>query len=142
MSDSLASSLKVKQEARERFYSLQRWLMERRDDVLQAPMYMKGEFWCQKCHRDFDATGHKEVRVPPKGVWFAYYVGICPKGHFALRYITDKLLDPYFYRSLRVKMMQGQYADDMLQPWQPRFRQLYPRQYAKLYLQQQGVELQ
>lgn len=115
--------------------------MARRDDILQAPMFIKSDFWCDRCKRDFDATGHKEVRVPPKGVWFGYYVGICPEGHHALRYITDKLLDPFFYKSVRVKVQQGKYADEMLQPWQPRFRQLYPQQYAKLYLNQQGVAI-
>lgn len=139
--ESLATSLKVKQEARERFMALQKWLFERRDAILKSPTYVQTEFWCNHCAKDFDATGHKEVRVPPKGVWFAYYVGICPKGHHALRYITDVLTDPYFYKSVRIKIQQGRYADEMLQPWQPRFKQIYPLQYAKLYLQQQGVSL-
>lgn len=138
----LANKLKVKADARERFYALQKWLFERRDDILAAPMYVQTQFWCDYCEKDFNTTGHKEVRTPSNGtVWFAYYVGICPCGRHGLRYITDRLLDPYFYKSDVVRVQQGQYADEMLQPTQPRFRQLYPQQYAKLYLQEQGVEV-
>lgn len=137
----LKKTIVDKQQARERFMSLQKWLYERRDEILGAPMYVQTDFWCDYCEKDFSTTGHKEVRVPPQGVWFAYYVGICPCGKFAVRYITDKLLDPYFYKSLVLKIQQGQYADEMLQPWQPRFRQVYPEQYRKLYLQEQGIEL-
>lgn len=139
--ENLANKLKVKQEARERFYALQRWLYERRDEILGAPMYIHTDFWCNTCKRDFTSTGYKEVRVPNQGVWFAYYVGICPCGAHALRYITDKLLDPYWYKSKVIKTQQGQYADEMLQPWQPRFKQIYPEQYRKLYLQEQGIAL-
>lgn len=137
----LADTLKAKTEDRERFYALQKWLHERRDDVLQAPSYVMTEFWCNTCKKDFDGSGFKQVRVPPQGAWFAYYVGRCTQGHQALRYITDKLLDPYFRRSKRIKIQQGRYSDEMLQPWQPRFRQIYPQQYAKLYLNEQGIDI-
>ncbi len=137
----LIKRLKAKTDARENFILLQDWLHRRIKEIKDAPMYVDGSFWCDHCKRDFEGRGHKEVRRPPVGVFFAYYVGICPCGHFALRYITDKLLDPYYYKSKAVRMMQGQHSDDMLQPWQPRFRQLYPEQYAKLYQQMQGVKV-
>lgn len=137
----LQQTVEQKQQARERFMALQKWLHERRDEILAAPPRIFTQFWCDTCLRDFETTGYKETRVPTVGVWFAYYVGICPCGKHAVRYITDKLLDPYWYKSKAVKVQQGQYADEMLQPWQPRFRQIYPLQYARLYLQEQGIEL-
>lgn len=139
--ENLANKLKVKQDARERFMVLQKWLYERRDEILAAPPYIKTDFYCDHCKRDFSGIGNKEVRVPSQGVWFAYYVSICPCKKHAIRYITDKLLDPYWYKSKVIKIQQGQYADEMLQPWQPRFKQIYPEQYRKLYLQEQGIAL-
>ncbi len=135
----LAKKLGVKRDSRERFYALQKWLMERRNDIAAAPTYVQTDFWCDTCHRDFSTTGHKEIRVPKVGVWFAYYVGICPCGAHGIRYITDRLRDPYWYKSKIIKIQQGIYADAILQPWQPRFKQLYPEQYRKLYSQEQGL---
>lgn len=135
----LANKLGVKRDSRERFYALQKWLMERRNDINSAPKYVTTDFWCDKCQCDFTTTGHKEIRTPKVSVWFAYYVGICPCGAHCLRYITDMLKDPYWYKSKVIKIQQGLYADDMLQPFQPRFKVVYPEQYRKLYSQAQGL---
>lgn len=138
---SLRNKIELKQEDRERFVELQKWLFARRDEILAAPPYTDTAFWCDYCERDFEGKGHKEVRVPVGSVWLAYYVGICPCGKHSLRYITDKLKDPYFYKSLTVRVQQRLFPDEMLQPWQPRFKLLYPQQYQKLYLQEQGIAL-
>ncbi len=120
---------------------LQDWLHRRIKEISEAPMRIDGAFWCDYCELDFEGTGFKEVRRPPVGVFFAYYVAFCPCGQKAMRYITDKLTDPYYYKSKAVKMQQAQHPDDMLQPWEPRFRLVYPKQYEKLYQQLQGVKV-
>lgn len=130
---SLQDKLESKRNLREEFYKLQDWLRSRINEVNQAPWRTETDFWCCTCSRDFQGTGFKIVRQPQGSVWFAYYQGVCPKGHRAIRYITDKNRDPYYYRSLAVKLQQRQYGDELLQPWHPRFRQLYPEQYAKLF---------
>lgn len=121
--------------------ALHDWLYGRQEDIKRAPMYAKTEFFCLSCHRDFEGTGVKQVRVPKGSVWFAYYVGICVCGKHAIRRITDKLSDPYFYQSKTIRAQQSRYADAMLSPHHPRFKQFYPQQYSRLFLQEKGIIL-
>lgn len=128
-----------KGEERSREESVADWLYSRGRDVRQAPPIVQTEFWCESCFKDFEARGVKIVQYPKGSVPFAYYAGMCPCGTFARRRITDKLGDPYFYKSQVIKRQQAQFADDMLPPTHPRFKLLYPMQYAKLYMQEQGI---
>ncbi len=130
---SLHESVERKQTTRERFYALQDFLHARIREIRSAPAFVETDFWCDACKRDVETTGYKQVRFPPVGVYFAYYAGLCPKGHQVIRRITDILDDPFFIHSERVKRQQAQFSDEMLQPWQPRFRQVFPKQYAALY---------
>lgn len=137
----LLTSLEAKRESRKQFEALKQWLTERRDQIRMSPPHTQTSFWCDSCQRDFDTTGYKQVRTPAHSVWFAYYVGLCPCGRHALRYITDHLRDPYFWKSKVVKVQQAAFADEMLQPWQPRFKQVFPLQYRALFEKQQGLSI-
>lgn len=121
---------RVEREAHERF---KRWLYARENEIRTAPVRMERmSFWCDKCARDCAGPGYKEVRVPKGSMWFAFYRGFCPKGHHVLRRITDKLDDPYFYKSVFVRREQAMHADDFLTPNDVRFREVYPQAWADL----------
>lgn len=128
-----------KKEERSRIEAFEAWLYGRQNDIKRAAKYVKTDFWCTTCRRDFEGTGIKQVRVPQGSMWFAYYVGVCPCGRHAIRRITDTLGDPYFYQSTKIRQQQAHYSDDMLAPTHPRFRLLYPTQYSKLFLREQGI---
>lgn len=137
----LGEIVKRKQEGRDRDESLREWLYGRQNEIKNAPHLANHSFFCDACERDFDGVGVKVVRIPKGSVWFAYYVGICPCGAHAIRRITDKLSDPYYLKSEKIRREQGMFHDDMLEPAHPRFRQLYPKQYARLFLKEKGLQI-
>lgn len=128
-----------KEENRSREEALGNWLYGRSREVRAAPPIVQTEFWCDRCHKDFETNGIKVIQFPKGSVPFAYYVGMCPCGTFARRRITDKLTDPYYFKSQTIRRQQAKFADDMLPPTHPRFKLLYPAQYAKLYGQETGI---
>lgn len=67
-----------------------------------------------------------------KDVPYAYYEGMCPAKHLARRHITDKHLDPYYHLSAMIRKQRHDMRDDLLTPADPRFRIVYPRQWAQL----------
>lgn len=141
--DKLAKVVERKGEERTREEALADWLYGRGRDVRLAPAKVQTEFWCDACQRDFETTGVKQVQFAhgTGTVPFAYYVGKCPCGSFARRRITDKLDDPYFYKSEVIRKQQAQFSDDLLPPTHPRFKTVYPQQYAKLFMQEKGIIL-
>lgn len=120
---------------------LRQKLTERAQDIKDAPYSQMMDFYCTECHRDFGAIGFKEVRVPKGSVWFAWYEAHCPEGHKNLRYITDKIEDPYFVQSPFVRAQQEEFEDAQIPPWHPRFKVLYPLQHAALKAKQYEGEL-
>lgn len=139
--DKLKRIVDSKGEERSRHTKLQEWLYGRANEIKAAAVRTQTDFWCDTCKRDFSGIGHKQVRMPPGSVWFAYYATVCPVGHKALRYITDKLTDPYYVKSARIRREQGLFHDDMLSPAHPRFKLIYPNQYRRLFLKEKGVVL-
>ncbi len=119
-------------EQRRRAEDFQKWITARFKEVRAAPMHAKTSFYCDECDADFDAIGIKQVRKPEGAVWHAYYLAYCPKRHPSVRYITDRMADPYFYKSFVVKREQARHADDFLTPAHPRFKIVYPKAYADL----------
>jgi hypothetical protein len=119
-----------RREDRERRKSMDAALRARQRDIDDAPDCVLHDFWCTRCKADFSGMGWKQTRksTPP----IAWYVGICPKGHEAIRRITDKADDPYYRLSLLVRRQRVDMEDDFLTPDNPRFKQLYPEQYKKL----------
>lgn len=111
---------------------LRQKLSERAQEIKDAPESQMMDFYCDTCKRDFGAMGFKQVRIPKKSVWFAFYEANCPNNHKALRYITDKLTDPYFFNSPFVREQQNQFEDAMITPDNPRFKLLYPEAYERI----------
>lgn len=138
-SDNLIKRVEKTQEERTRREKFKAYLEERANEINAAPFKEALDFWCDVCAKDWEGVGFKEVRVPQNSLWYAFYRGWCPEGHQCVRRITDKLLDPYFYWSYKVSIMRAQYADDMVTPDDPRFKELYPQQYTELVLKRQGI---
>lgn len=108
-----------------------RELRERKALIAEAKDLAIVDFWCGTCLKDFEAKGQKQVR-DAIGWPVAFYAAHCPLGHIAMRRITDKLNDPYFYESLLMRMQQVDHADDFITPDNPRFAVLYPIQWARI----------
>ena len=129
----LRAIVEKNREERERHEKFKKWLYERQNEIKQAPdITPHVAFWCDECARDCSGPGYKEIRVRSGDIWFAFYRGFCPVGHRVLRRITDKLADPYFFRSQNVRRDQANHADDFLTPDNPRFREVYPQEWADL----------
>jgi len=85
------------------------------------------DFYCDR-HGDFEAEYF--VRENQWGKWF---IAKCPKCKTeCVRYGTDKHLDPYFRKSKKMRIERDKYRDDLVQPSEPRFKSLYPEQWAKM----------
>ncbi len=119
-------------DSREREQKMRAWLYARQKETAEAKAVVMTSFYCDSCDADFDSRAIKQVRKPTGAVWHAYYEARCPRGHLAVRWITDRLADPYFYKSFIVKREQARHADDFLTPSHPRFKLVYPRAYADL----------
>lgn len=101
-----------------------------RPELALAPRYEVNAYWCTMCLRDYDATGKLLIEGHGRNQ-SGVYVSECPDGHKNYRYVTDKTNDPYFTRSRRVQADRSRYADDFLNPHDPRFKQLYPEQWKR-----------
>lgn len=112
---------------------------EREREVNEAPKIVpRMDFWCQACGEydrtkgDIVAVARKQSWHPSGGLPSARYAGECPKGHLVLRFITEKNRDPYYRQSEKMHRERKAAADDLLQPNDPRFRQVYPAQWERL----------
>lgn len=127
----LARRIQGNREERQRHEERSKAVEERIGVIADAQHRVPYPFWCEPCNADFEGVAYKEVREN-RGWPLAWYVGFCPKGHKCLRYITDRYKDPYSWQSYLVKVQRAKYADDFMQPSDPRFREKYPEQWAKL----------
>ncbi len=108
--------------------------------IRESPRIKDEDFWCRPCGRDFTARAYRHINwafnvdlgvaEAPKQ-WRAWYEAECPKGHMAVRRITDKANDPYYALSEMQRRNARIHADDFMTPEDPRFRVKYPQQYAK-----------
>lgn len=89
-------------------------------------------FWCDKCKIDQENTYREKECTYPSGIvkWNESRCVMC--GGKIIRYITDRHLDPYFYRSEKVRMERMKHEKDLIQPSDPRFRKLYPKEYERI----------
>lgn len=106
--------------------------VDRLNDIKQSPRTTKSDFFCTVCKKDFSGIAFKQVSAVRSMLPTAWYVGKCPVGHKAIRYITDKYTDPYYDLSLMVARQRWEMKDDFLDPSDPRFKQLYPEAYKRL----------
>lgn len=146
----LTSRVASNRQARERAEAASKWESDRRKVVEEAPSRQVMEFWCdhRKCKTDLIALAHKRrnwgynldtntaYEVFPLRAW---YVARCDRGHEVVRYITDKSLDPYFMLSERLKRERFIAGDDLLQPSDPRFKVVYPRQWEQLEAEREAA---
>ena len=84
-------------------------------------------FWCDKCKKDFDSPAHKAGNS-----YAQWWETKCPKGHKSLRYITDRLSDPYFHKSAKLREQRKMFAKDLIQPGDPGYKTAYPEQARKM----------
>lgn len=120
---------------------------DRTREINDAPGRLpRMEFWCEACgvvddrKGDVVAVAYKDVKHPKNQLPIARYVGYCPKGHMVMRFITDKNRDPYYHLSVKMQYERRRSADDMLQPNDPRFRIVYPRQWEKMEADRHAAE--
>lgn len=107
--------------------------------IREAAEYTRTGFFCVTCDKDFDSDGWKQVRY--SGVWpVAWYAGMCPSGHVAMRRITDKLTDPYYYQSKMIQRQRHEMADDLLTPDDPRFKIVYPEKWREMVANKENYE--
>lgn len=91
-----------------------------------APFYARKDVWCESCQRDYSCLLRKHGNE-----LHAYYLGKCPASHTVRREITNTI-DPYFYKSQRLRKERILYADDLLTPNDDRFRIVYPDKWREL----------
>lgn len=107
--------------------------MERVSAIYEASRFTITDFYCSVCKKDCTGTGYKQVSEIRFKRPTAWYVGICPKGHKLIRRITDKTTDPYYDLSPLIARQRYDMRDEILTPFDPRFKEIYPEQYAKLF---------
>lgn len=85
------------------------------------------DFYCRKCQEDFKSVAIKQYEVDwsNESQHIAFYKTKCFKGHWCVRFITDKDRDPYWSKSKLVAIDRGRHSLDLLQPYQEGFNLLY-----------------
>ncbi len=110
--------------------------------INDAPHEARTGFWCVECARDVVAWAGKITQRMDTQRPRAYYQAFCPKQHRLIRRITDKQWDPYYHQSRIMRMERARQADDMLQPDDPRFRQVYPEVWKKMEAEREAAREQ
>lgn len=123
---------------REERHKLLEPFVDRVNEIRQAPRVTKSDFFCTVCKKDFSGIAFKQVSSIRPMLPTAWFIGTCPKGHRALRRITDRLTDPYYDMSLMVARQRAEMAEAFMDPSDPRFKELYPEAYARLFPNGQG----
>lgn len=80
------------------------------------------DFWCDHCKKDFIGRAKKQIDS-----WepIAYYKIKHMCGQWALRRITDRLEDIYWFKSKQVALDRGKAALDLLQPFESGYNMIY-----------------
>lgn len=106
---------------------------EERDNLIKdAPPIVLTDFYCRKCQKDFKGIAPRIIEPD----WsndtqrVAYYKTKCFKGHWVVRWITDRLNDPYFFRSKWVANDRAKHSNDILQDFQTGYNLLYSKKNA------------
>lgn len=100
---------------------------DRITEINSTDIKVTTEFWCETCKQDFKGEALRQVEVDwtnPRQT-IAFYRTKCFKGHWCMRHITDKLIDPYFEQSRAVARQRGEHFADTLQPFQNGFNMVY-----------------
>ena len=80
------------------------------------------DFYCKTCRRDFAGRSQKQLDS-----WadIAYYKIKHTCGTWAIRHITDRERDPYFYNSRIIARQRGSHFTDLLQPFENNFNLIH-----------------
>lgn len=102
---------------------------ERMDEIKDAKVKDIKEFWCKTCRIEFYSETIKEVEIDWTSTqqYIAFYRAKCNKGHWAMRHITDRFKDSFFYRSKRIARDRGKHFAATIQPWDTNYQLLYGR---------------
>ena len=107
--------------------------MERISAIYEAPRFVVTDFFCPVCKKDCVGTGYRQVATIRERAPTAWYIGFCPNNHKMIRRITDKETDPYYDLSPLIARQRWEMRDMLLTPDDPRFKELYPDAYKKLF---------
>jgi hypothetical protein len=105
-------------------------LAERQEEIDRYKHIDVIEFFCAHCQEDFAHYAVKQVEVD----WsnsrqnIAFYKGKHEEcGNWAIRHITDRFMDPYWFESIQVANDRGKHYADLLQPFETGYQLLYGR---------------
>jgi hypothetical protein len=107
-------------------------MKDRITSIFKSPRFTTTDFWCDTCKRDCNGTGYRQVCTVREWAPTAWFLGYCPYGHKMIRRITDKGTDPYYEKSEQLQRQRYEMKDDLLTPDDPRFKELYPKQWEEL----------
>lgn len=105
------------------------------------------DFYCEDCDLDQRLPGYEQGyldsfskkmgwKVTPR-----WYANDCKKCNRKLiRYITEKHLDPYFRKSKKLRYLRRKYANELIQPNDPKFALLYPEKAREMSLAKDRLE--
>lgn len=127
----LIAAQEKRAERRTYYRNLEKMREEREKDIAAEDQVKLQGFWCEKCNMDFIALTMKHVQQdwsnPNQRI--AFYRTkhkIC--GMWCLRYITDKLEDPYWSHSKLIAIDRGKAQVDLLQPFETNYNLVYGKQ--------------
>lgn len=114
---------------REQFRARDKQNSEREEIIADAKKMATIDIWCDKCRTDSKGVAVLQVETdwsnPRQRI--AFYRMKCFKGHWCMRYVTDRMRDPFFIKSKAIRKMQGDHYADTLQEYQSGFQMLYGR---------------
>lgn len=114
---------------REYYRDREKRYADRMDEIKAAPVKDMKEFWCKMCNTEFFSETIKEVERDWNNLtqYIAFYRGKCPEGHWAIRHITDRFKDSFFFRSRRIAKDRGKHFKETVQPNETNYQLLYGR---------------
>ncbi|KKN24239.1 hypothetical protein LCGC14_0896840 [marine sediment metagenome] len=91
----------------------------------------KKEFWCDHCSIDFVAPSYKTWSIIHEvGAWHSF----CPLCEgIVYRHITDKIIDPYYNKSEKLRVMRGEAYKDLMQPGEYGYQTMYGEPFEHYY---------
>lgn len=113
----------------EREYYRSKEKEERLSTIKESSLVVVTDFYCCKCKEDFKSMSVKEVETDwsNENQYVAFYKAKCFKGHWCIRFITDKLSDPFWMNSKLIALDRGRHYQDILQPSENGYNLLYGR---------------
>lgn len=102
---------------------------ERNDLIKDAKIIVATDFWCNLCEEDFKSMAIKEIEIDWScpSQFIAFYRSKCSKGHWCMRFITDRHKDGFWTRSKLCALDRGNHSLDTLQPHEIGFNMLYKK---------------